>query len=85
MTRSPSPLTKEQEQFRAKMVEEVLGNDNNGKVPMEKVVLIIWQYRDDPAVVKFMTRFVAKVGTYLSAKKIRGRKKMRLKILTSTL
>mmetsp|Transcript_4375 Transcript_4375/g.10930 ORF Transcript_4375/g.10930 Transcript_4375/m.10930 type:complete len:935 (-) Transcript_4375:2633-5437(-) len=60
MTRSPTPLTKEQERFRAKMVEEVLGNDNNGKVPMEKVVLIIWQYRDDPAVVKFMTRFVAK-------------------------
>ena len=53
--------TKEQERFRAKMIEEVLGNDNNGKVPMEKVVLIIWQFRDDPQVVKFMTRFVAKV------------------------
>lgn len=29
---------------------------------MEKVVMIIWQFRDDPQVVKFMTRFVAKVS-----------------------
>jgi Phosphatidylinositol 3- and 4-kinase/PH domain len=27
---------------------------------MEKVVMIIWQFRDDPQVVKFMTRFVSK-------------------------
>jgi hypothetical protein len=27
--------------------------------------MIIWQFRDDPQVVKFMTRFVAKVGIYL--------------------
>jgi hypothetical protein len=56
---------KEQESFRARMIDEVLGTDNNGKVPMEKVVLIIWQYRDDPQVVKFMTRFVAKVCSCL--------------------
>lgn len=53
--------TAEQESFRARMIDEVLGNNNNGKVPMEKVVLIIWQFRDDPQVRNFMTRFVAKV------------------------
>ena len=26
--------------------------------------MLIWQFRDDPQVVKFMTRFVAKVCTY---------------------
>jgi hypothetical protein len=29
---------------------------------MEKVAMLIWQFRDDPAVVQFMAQFVAKVG-----------------------
>jgi phosphatidylinositol 4-kinase len=41
-------------------VEEVLGPNSGDKVSMEKVVMIIWQFRDDPQVVKFMTRFVSK-------------------------
>jgi len=42
------------------LVEEVLGPNSGDKVPMEKVVMIIWQFRDDPQVVTFMTRFVSK-------------------------
>lgn len=48
--------------LKHRLVEEVLGPDVGDKVPMEKVVMIIWQFRDDPQVVKFMTRFVSKVG-----------------------
>lgn len=29
---------------------------------MDKVVMLIWQFRDDPTVVTFMARFVAKVS-----------------------
>lgn len=43
-----------------RLVEEVLGPKSSDKVPIEKVVMIIWQFRDDPQVVKFMTRFVSK-------------------------
>jgi hypothetical protein len=28
---------------------------------MEKVMMLIWQFRDDPNVVQFMAQFVAKV------------------------
>jgi len=44
-----------------------LGSDSTGdnKVPMEKVVMLIWQFRDDPSVVTFMARFVAKVGIWM--------------------
>ena len=45
-----------------RLIDEVLGQDSGDKVPMEKVVMLIWQFREDPQVVKFMTRFVAKVG-----------------------
>jgi hypothetical protein len=44
-----------------RLIDEVLGQDSGDRVPMEKVVMLIWQFRDDPQVVKFMTRFVAKV------------------------
>jgi hypothetical protein len=44
-----------------RLIDEVLGRDSGDKVPMEKVVMLIWQFRDDPQVVTFMTRFVAKV------------------------
>ena len=40
------------------------GEDADGErsVPMDKVVMLIWQFRDDPTVVTFMARFVAKVS-----------------------
>jgi len=53
-------LKSEHEAFKARLIDEVLGKDAGDTVPMEKVVMIIWQFRDDPQVVKFMTRFVAK-------------------------
>ncbi len=54
-------LLAEHEAFKLRLVDEVLGDAADDKVPMEKVVMLIWQFRDDPQVVKFMTRFVAKV------------------------
>jgi hypothetical protein len=39
-----------------------LGANAGDKVQMEKVVMLIWQFRDDPSVVTFMARFVAKVS-----------------------
>ena len=50
-----------------RLVEDVLGDNsstnsnNNNKVPMEKVVMLIWQFRDDPSVITFMARFMTKV------------------------
>jgi phosphatidylinositol 4-kinase len=55
-----SHLKSEHEAFKSRLIDEVLGKDAGDKVPIEKVVMIIWQFRDDPQVVKFMTRFVAK-------------------------
>jgi hypothetical protein len=50
------------------LVEDVLGDSgSNDKVPMEKVVMLIWQFRDDPSVVMFMARFMAKVCVILCA------------------
>jgi len=43
------------------LVEDVLGHEAGDKVPMDKVVMLIWQFRDDPSVVTFMARFMAKV------------------------
>ena len=43
------------------LVDDVFGKDNQGKVQMEKVVMLIWQFRDDPSVVQFMSQFVQKV------------------------
>lgn len=59
-------LLAEHEAFRRKLVDDVLGDGASDRVPMEKVVMLIWQYRDDPQVVRFMTRFVAKVRLYYS-------------------
>jgi len=42
------------------LVDEVLGKETGDKVQMEKVMMLIWQFRDDPTVVTFMARFVAK-------------------------
>ena len=33
----------------------------SSKVPMDKVMMLIWQFRDDPSVVQFMAQFVTKV------------------------
>jgi hypothetical protein len=43
------------------LVDDVLGQETGDKVPMEKVVMLIWAFRDDPTVVTFMARFVGKV------------------------
>jgi hypothetical protein len=48
--------------FDYRLIDDVLGETSGDRVPIEKVMMIIWQFRDDPQVVKFMTRFVAKVG-----------------------
>jgi hypothetical protein len=52
---------KKHEEFKNQLVHDVFGRDNKGRVPMEKVVMLIWQFRDDPAVVQFMAQFVGKV------------------------
>jgi hypothetical protein len=46
--------------FRS-LVDDVLGHKAGDKVPMEKVVMLLWAFRDDPTVVKFMAQFVSKV------------------------
>jgi hypothetical protein len=56
------PRTKH-EDFKNQLVHDVFGRENKGKVPMEKVAMLIWQFRDDPAVVQFMAQFVAKVSS----------------------
>jgi hypothetical protein len=43
------------------LVDDVLGHNAGDKVPMEKVVMLLWAFRDDPSVVKFMAQFVSKV------------------------
>jgi hypothetical protein len=62
LTKYQSPSAKKHEEFKNQLVHDVFGRDNKGKVPMEKVAMLIWQFRDDPAVVQFMAQFVAKVG-----------------------
>ena len=52
---------KTHEEFKNQLVHDVFGRDNKGRVPMEKVVMLIWQFRDDPSVVQFMAQFVGKV------------------------
>lgn len=49
-----------------RLVNDVFGEDNDGKVPMEKVMLLIWKFRDDPGVVQFMAQFVTKVSFCVS-------------------
>lgn len=51
---------KEDEAFQKTLIDEVFGKDAGDKVSMEKVMMIIWQFRDDKDVLKFMTRFVSK-------------------------
>lgn len=53
--------TSKHEEFKNQLVHDVFGRDNKGRVPMEKVAMLIWQFRTDPAVVQFMAQFVAKV------------------------
>lgn len=58
---SSSPAFRKHEEFKNQLVHDVFGRDNRGRVPMEKVTMLIWQFRDDPAVVQFMAQFVARV------------------------
>lgn len=48
------------EDFKSRLINDVFGEDNKGKVPMDKVMLLIWQFRDDPTVVEFMAQFVSR-------------------------
>lgn len=57
-----SPAIRKHEEFKNQLVHDVFGRDNKGRVPMEKVTMLIWQFRDDPAVVQFMAQFVARVS-----------------------
>ena len=57
-----SPAIHKHEEFKNQLVHDVFGRDNRGRVPMEKVTMLIWQFRDDPAVVQFMAQFVARVS-----------------------
>ncbi|GFH57743.1 hypothetical protein CTEN210_14219 [Chaetoceros tenuissimus] len=50
----------EEEAFKSKLVEDVFGKENKGRVPMDKVMMLIWQFRDDPSVVEFMAQFVTR-------------------------
>jgi phosphatidylinositol 4-kinase len=43
-----------------RLVADVFGKDNKGKVPMDKVMMLIWKFRDDPSVVRFMAQFVTR-------------------------
>lgn len=50
----------EKEEFKSRLVDEVFGQgvaDNN--VPMDKVTMLIWQFRDDERVVEFLAQFVS--------------------------
>lgn len=38
----------------------MFGKENKGRVPMDKVMMLIWQFRDDPSVVEFMAQFVTR-------------------------
>lgn len=51
---------KKHEEFKKRLVDDVFGKNGDGKVEMEKVTMLIWQFRDDPNVVKFLAQFVAK-------------------------
>lgn len=51
---------KKHEEFKERLVDDVFGKNAQGKVEMEKVTMLIWQFRDDPRVVQFVAQFVAK-------------------------
>lgn len=53
-------LVQEHEEFKSRLLEDVFGKGNKEKVHMEKVTMLIWQFRDDPSVVNFMAQFVAR-------------------------
>ena len=53
-----------EDEFKSKLVNDVFGKDSGLRVPMDKVMMLIWQFRDDPGVVKFMAQFVAKVSIW---------------------
>ncbi|KAL7577731.1 hypothetical protein ACA910_010495 [Epithemia clementina (nom. ined.)] len=60
MARPVRGTQEEHEKFKNRLLDDVLGQDVNDKVPMEKVMLLLWAFRDDPSIVTFMARFVSK-------------------------
>lgn len=52
--------TEELNELKSTLVNDVFSKDNEGKVPMDKVMILIWLFRDDPTVVQFMAHFVTK-------------------------
>ena len=68
MASSEAEWRKKHEAFKSRLVDDVfgkeskLGSKGGRTIPMEKVTMLIWQFRDDPAVVQFMAQFIAKVS-----------------------
>ena len=57
-------VAKKHEEFKNQLVHDVFARDNRGRVPMEKVTMLIWQFRDSQEVVRFMAQFVATVSPF---------------------
>jgi len=55
-----SKIEEDHEAWKSRLVDDVFGKDNMNKVQMEKVVMLLWQFRDDGNVIQFMAQFVAK-------------------------
>mmetsp|Transcript_15919 Transcript_15919/g.30023 ORF Transcript_15919/g.30023 Transcript_15919/m.30023 type:complete len:917 (+) Transcript_15919:72-2822(+) len=60
MKKEETNISSLEDEFKSKLVADVFGNDNRGKVPMDKVMMLIWKFRDDPSVVQFMAQFVTR-------------------------
>merc|ERR1719296_53067 len=59
MTTAKEQREKEHEEFKSRLVNDVFGTEIT-KVPMDKVTMLIWHFRDDPRVVQYVAQFVAK-------------------------
>jgi len=55
-----SERNKKHEEFKERLVEDVFGKNSEEKVQIEKVTMLIWQFRDDPRVVQFVAKFLTK-------------------------
>ena len=47
-----------------RLVADVFGKGEDNKMRMEKVTMLIWQFRDDPRVVQFVAQFLTKVRIF---------------------
>jgi len=59
MTTEAAIQKNEREKLKDQLIEDVFG-DEGKPVAMDKVTLLLWQSRDDPRVVGFMTRFLTR-------------------------